>query len=244
MKAKFLSLLIIMLLRASFNPQAKAQDPDKYQPILFLIIDAEYEKALSKAEKFTNRDKTKRHPEPYFLLSMAYYEISKDESMKEDFPRAFREAIKYAYKGARYDKEDEYVGNYEDYLTELKVDLMRESRFFYDEGSWRKSVTNAKYVTRIDPEDLSALLLKGAAEMRSRNAYQAEKTFEEAVKLAETTTASSISSAQKPFLRFGIMEYAKIAKENGEREKAQPLIALGEETFEEDAEFQNFIASF
>lgn len=233
-----------MLLGVCFNPQAKAQDPDKYQPILFLIIDAEYEKALSKAEKFTKRDKTKRHPEPYFLMSMAYYEISKDESMREDFPRAFREAIKYAYKGARYDKENEYVGNYEDYLTELKVDLMRESRFFYDEGSWRKSVTNAKYVTRIDPEDLSAHLLKGVAEMRSRNEYQAKQTFAEAVKLAESTSASSISSAQKPFLRFGIMEYAKIAKESGEKEKAQPLIALGEETFEEDAEFQNFVASF
>lgn len=244
MKIKHITFLVGILCGVSYLSPVQAQNPDDYNPILFMIIDGEYEKALSKTEKFTNRDKTRRDPEPYFLMSMAYYEISKDESMREDYPRAFREAVKNAYKGSRYDKEKEYIGNYEDYLTELKTDLMRESRFYYDEGSWRKSVTNAKYVTRIDPEDLGAHLLKGAAEMRSRNAYQAEKTFEEAVKIAESTTASSISSAQKPFLRFGIMEYAKIAKENGEKEKAQPLIALGEETFEEDAEFQNFIASF
>lgn len=244
MKIKHITFLVGILCGASYLSPVQAQNPDDYNPILFMIIDGEYEKALSKTEKFTNRDKTRRDPEPYFLMSMAYYEISKNESMREDYPRAFREAVKNAYKGSRYDKEKEYIGNYEDYLTELKTDLMRESRFYYDEGSWRKSVTNAKYVTRIDPEDLSAHLIKGAAEMRSRNAYQAEKTFEEAVKIAESTTASSISSAQKPFLRFGIMEYAKIAKENGEKEKAQPLIALGEETFEEDTEFQNFMASF
>lgn len=244
MKLPITYLLGSFMIIALCSTSASAQDPDNYQPILFMVIDKEYEKAINKAEKYTDRKKTRRHPEPYLLMSMAYYEISKDESMREDYPRAFRNAIKYAYKGARYDKENEYVPDYSQYITELKVDIMKEARFYYDEGTWRKSVTHAKYVTRIDPEDLGATLLKGVAEIRSRNEYQAEKTFEDANKIAESSSASSFNSEELPFLRFSIMEYAQLMKERGEKDKAKPMLALGEETFEEDTEFQNFLASF
>lgn len=244
MKSAVTYLLGIFLITALTASRAEAQDPDNYDPILFMVIDKEYEKAINKAEKYTDRKKTRRHPVPYFLMSMAYYEISKDESMREDYPRAFRDAIKYAYKGARYDKENEYMPDFNQYITELKVDIMKEARFYYDEGTWRKSVTNAKYVTRIDPKDLSATLLKGIAEIRSRNEYQAERTFEEANKIAESVSPSSFNSEELPFLRFTIMEYAEVMKERGEKDKAEPILALGEETFGEDQEFQNFMDSF
>jgi tetratricopeptide (TPR) repeat protein len=221
-----------------------AQSDDPYSDILFMVIDGEFEKAIHKAEKFTNRDKTRKEAEPYILMSMAYYEISKDESMREDYPRAFRDATKNAYKGVRYDDEGIVADKHASYLTELKVDLMREARFYYDSGTWRKSLTNAKYVTRIDPDHIAALLIKGAAEMRSRNAYQAKTTFEEAHKAAENAAVSDYSSEELPFLRFAILEYATIMKETGEKEKAKPMLELGETTFEDDREFQNFISAF
>lgn len=244
MKSTLTYLLGAWLVLALTGADAKAQDPDNYGPILFMIIDKDLEKALNKAEKYTNRNKTKRHPEPYILASMAYYEISKDESMREDYPRAFRNAIKNAYKGARYDKENEYLPEYSQYITELKVEIMKEARFYYDEGTWRKSVSYAKYVTRIDPDDLGALLLKGVGEIKSRNEFQAEKTLEEAAEIAKSSSPSSFNSELLPFLRFGIMEYAEIMKERGEKDKAKPVLALGEQTFEEDTEFRNFIASY
>lgn len=244
MKSTLTYLLSACMLLAITTFDAEAQDPDKYGPILFMIIDKDLEKALNKAEKYTKRKKTRKHPEPYILMSMANYEISKDESMRDEYPRAFRDAIKYAYKGARYDKENEYLPEYEQYLTELKVEIMKEARFYYDEGTWRKSVTNAKYVTRIDPNDLGALLLKGVGEIKSRNEFQAEKTFEEATEIAKASSPSSFKSELLPFLRFGMMEYAQMMKERGEKEKAKPVLALGAETFPEDTEFQNFLATF
>jgi tetratricopeptide (TPR) repeat protein len=236
----FLSIFVSSL----FAGTAMSQDAEKYDPILFMIIDREYEKAISKLERFQKKDKTRRDPEPYLLMSMAYYEISKDESLREEYPRAFRDAIKFAYKGARYDKEGEYVEKHSAYVSELKIEIMKEARFYYDEGSWRKSVTNAKYVTRIDPNDLAALLLKGSGEMRGRNEFQGKMTFEEAIELAEKSSPSDFKSEQLPFLLFSLMEASQILKENGEKSKANALLALGEKTFEEDTEFQNFLANY
>ncbi len=249
MKTSIPTLILALSLAFQINTgdafaQSQDKNQDKYDAILFMVIDKDFEKALSKAEKYTKRKASRKDPEPYLLMSMAYYEISKDESMREEFPRAFRDAVKYAYKGARYDKENEVIGKYDKYLTELKVELMREARFYYDEGSWRKSVTNAKYVTRIDSEDLPATLLKGLAEMKSRNEYQAKMTFEEAEKMAKQLSPGSFKSEMLPFLRFGIMEYATMMKENGEKDKAEPMLALGQRTFEDDQEFQNFVSRF
>lgn len=235
--------LFIFVATFSFRP-VLAQDSENYDPILFMIIDKDYEKAISKLERYQKRDNTRRDPEPYLLMSMAYYEISKDESMREDYPRAFRNAIKHAYKGARYDKEGEFAEKHSAYLSDLKVDIMREARFYYDEGSWRKAVTNAKYVTRIDPNDLAALLLKGSGEMQGRNEFQGKMTLEEAIGVAEKASPSDFKSEQLPFLLFSIMEASNILKENGEKAKAKALLALGEKTFEEDTEFQNFLANY
>ncbi len=223
---------------------AQAQKKDPYADILFMVIDGEYEKATSKAERFTKKEKTRKDPEPFLLMSMAYYEISKDESMRDEFPRAFRDAVKYAYKGARYDKEGEFADKHAGFITELKVELMREARFYYDEGSWRKSVTHAKYVTRIDPDDLGAQLLKAAAEMRSRNEYQAKQTFVDALAIVEEGRVAVLESELKPFLRFGIMEYAEILKEQGEKQQAEPLLALGQDAFSDDKEFINFLRQY
>lgn len=237
------TLIFIFITVMGANPST-AQDSENYDPILFMIIDKDYEKAISKLERYQKRDKTRRDPEPYLLMSMAYYEISRDESLREEYPRAFRDAIKHAYKGARYDKEGEYVEKHSAYISELKLDIMKEARFYYDEGSWRKAVTNAKYVTRIDSKDLAALLLKGSGEMRGRNEFQGKMTMEEAIEVAESASPSDFKSEQLPFLLFSIMEASNILKENGEKTKAQALLALGEKTFEEDVEFQNFLANY
>lgn len=244
MKFRFTPFILLVALIFSQSFQAQAQDEDPYKDLLFLIIDGDYEKAASKAERITEKDDTRREPVPYIYASMAYYEMSKDDKYAEDYPRAFREAIKNAYKAARYDDENLYLPEHATYMNELKAAIMREAMFQYESESYRKSTTYTKYVTRIDPYDISALLLKGVAEERGRNSYQAEKTFQEADTTLKHLSAEEIPLDARKAYRFAVIEYAKLMKEQGKKEKAQPFLDAVAGIFEDDAEFQDVYSSY
>ena len=247
-KLKWTFLAILFTSLATSPLQAQDEEEDKYaddfKEILFMVIDGDYEKAVSKSEKYMDKDDTRRDPRPYIYGSMAYFEISRNEELQEEYPRAFREAIKYGYKARRYDKENQYMPEFDRYVGELKAEVMQEARFQYESENWRKSTTYAKYVQRIDPKDVSALLIKGAAEWRGRNAYQAETTFEEAKELLNEFSPSDVSIDAKSSYRFAVIEYAKLMKEEGKKSEATPFLDAMEPLLGEDQEFANFVASY
>lgn len=233
-KYTFLILSLLVLTGSVLN----AQDEDPYKDLLFLVIDGDYEKAVKEAEKITDREKTHREPVPYIYGSMAYYEMSKDDKYAEDYPRAFRDAIKFAYKAARYDRENQYMPEHSQYINELIAAIMREARFQFGQDNWRKGVSYAKYVLRIQPQDISALLLKGVGEYRGRNTYQAEKTFEIADTTLKHFSASDISLDAKPAYLYSILQYAKLMDENGTKNRARPYLDAVATIYEDDAQFQ------
>jgi len=243
-----LSFTVLLAALTAMPAYSQEEEEDKYaddfKEILFLVIDGDYEKAVNKAEKYMDKDATRRDPRPYVYGSMAYFEISRNEELAEEYPRAFREAIKYGYKARRYDKENKYMPEFDRYVTELKAEVMQEARYQYETENWRKSVTYAKYVNRIDPKDLSALLLKGSAEFRGRNAYQAEKTFEEAKVLLEEFSASDVAIESKSAYRYAVLEYAKLMEEEGQKASARPYLEAMTPMLEDDPEFSRFINSY
>ena len=231
----------ILLIGHAFT--AHAQD-DPYKDILFLIIDGEYEKAVKQAERITDKDKTRREPVPYIYASMAYFEMSKKEEFQDDYPRAFRDAIKAAYKARRYDRENEYFPAHTNYINELKAEIMREAIFLFQSEQWRKSTTYAKYVTRIDPDDVSALLLTGVAEVNARNVHQSKTTFENADEALKEFSDSDISFESKNSYLFVVLEYAKLMAKDGTKSDAQPFLDAISDVYADDAEFKNFYESY
>lgn len=239
----YTALLAVFLLPLGVQ-HAQAQDDDPFKDILFMIIDRDYEKALSRAERFQNRDDTRRDPRPYIYASMAYYEISKDETLREKYPRAFNEAIKNAYKASRYDKENVHMPEHSRYINELKADIMREARFEFEQGSWRKAITNAKNVVRIDPNDLSAMLLQGVAEVKSRNEYQAKVTFDAADEALANFSPSDISMDAKEAYRYAFLQFADLMAEQGSKERARPYLDAVAEVYADDPEFSRVYNSY
>ena len=77
-------------------------------------VDEEYEKCLVKAEGYTINEETKKDPLPYLYMSMCLYEMSKIEkyTAMEDYKKADRDAMKYAEKYRKKDKNKEFFDNY------------------------------------------------------------------------------------------------------------------------------------
>ncbi|HLW31574.1 MAG TPA: hypothetical protein VKX40_04880, partial [Aequorivita sp.] len=140
--------------------------------------------------------------------------------------------------------DDEYFPAHANYINELKAEIMREAIFLFQSEEWRKSTTYAKYVTRVDPKDVSALLLTGIAEVKGRNLHQAKTTFENADEALKEFSDSDIAFESRNAYLFVVLEYAKLMAEDGTKANAQPYLDAIASVYEDDAEFQNFYESY
>lgn len=229
------SVLIFSLLLISGS--LFAQNEEKMKEILFMVVDGDYEKAIKKSEKFTENKDTRREPLPYLYSAMAYYEMSKSEEFQEDYPRAFRDAIKNAYKFRRYDESNTYAPQHQSFLSDLKRDVMREAMFYYSEGDYRRSSTYSKYLTRIDPYDVTGFIMKGLGEAKSRNEYQAVKTFEEAGAMLDNLS-TDLTLDEKESLKTALQEYVTYAKEEGKTDLAEKYLDAVQPIFDNSEDIE------
>ena len=101
---------------------SRAQEK-QYDDLLVKYVDEKYEDCLAKAERYTQNDNTKRDPLPYLYMSMCLFEMSKIPKYQEmdDYKKADRDALKWAEKYRKKDKNKEFFNNYEDYWSELNT---------------------------------------------------------------------------------------------------------------------------
>jgi len=184
------------------------------------MVDGDYEKALSKAEKLTDDSDYRRNGWAYFYLSQSYFEIAKKSELQEDYPRAIKEALKAAYKLYKYrDKTDENEEVYQeaqDYLTKLKDSVITISEIFYDNDNPRKAAYYLNKVVKFDPDDYAIWLMKGVYEIKSRNIGQGAKSIILAMDSIDQDYVPDEVSAQT--LVDALEEYALIVK-SGEYDK-------------------------
>ena len=136
----YLRLLLPMLLLPFLYHPATAQK-HIYEDLLVLYVDEEYEKCIDRAERYTTKDATRRDPLPYLYISMCFHEMSKLEeyTSQHEYRFADREALKYAVRFRKKDKEDAFVHNYEDYWMSLNTQAMEMAGHHMDMGDHSKA---------------------------------------------------------------------------------------------------------
>ena len=108
--------------------EAQAQDP-KYGRMLEDLVDGKYERVLFRAIGFTEKENTKKHPEPYSYMARAYLKIhqSDDPELTESYPKALKESLKYCTKFIKKDKEMEYVPDQLEFIEELRYEAIAQA---------------------------------------------------------------------------------------------------------------------
>ena len=119
------SLLALVFALFGSISDAEAQDP-KYSRMLEDLVDEKYERVLFRAIGFTEKENTKKHPEPYGYMARAYLKIhqSDDPELKENYPKALKESLKYCTKFIKKDKEMEYVPDQLEFIEELRAETI------------------------------------------------------------------------------------------------------------------------
>lgn len=229
-------LTLALLAFIYFTPSLVAQDNKEYEGLWVLYIDEDYKKLVKKAKGITENDKTKKEPMPYLFMSMGYFEISKKEDLSEDYPKAFKDAMKYAGKWRKKDKKGTFVYDNKDYIADLREAGMEVAEGYLEDGSFSKAKGYYKYMTQFDPECPGSWLMYSFA-LKKMNDFSGRQlawdNYE--TKLGEI---SRLGTEQQRLLKYGLIIYSEELYEEGKRSEARTLLKVGAEFYAEDNEYK------
>lgn len=228
--------LLIILSILFFSQKMIGQD---YMDLLALIADEKYEKCLFKCQKLMDKDDTKNDPIPYLYASMSYYEMSRDHKFKDDYPKAFKEAISYLGKYRKKDKSYEFKEDAQEYIESMKFILLEEVENNALEGTEKSAKSTASLMKKIisfDPDDHGAKLIQGLNYILSKNKTEGKKVVSEALDLIKTIGTDiefgNMTESQQKYLKVALMQYAKFQGAT-DQAAAGETISLGHQFFYE-----------
>lgn len=214
----------------------------EYEDLLVLYVDEDYEKCIAKAERYTEKDKTRRDPLPYLFLSMCYFEISKmDEyTSQREWRYAERDALRHAKRYRRKDRDLAYFGTFEDYWSELNTMAYETGIMLMDQGEWSKARRRFDKIVGYHPENAGAWPMLALCEMKlnmRRDARESMEHFREAY--AAIPDIDRLPVDQRRLLRTSLIRYAEHMDGRQMRDSARVVLDLGKAHFMEDAEFKS-----
>lgn len=232
---KFFLILPFLLFHGLLSAQKHV-----YEDLLVLFVDEKYEKCIWKAQGYVENDNTKKDPLPYLYISMCYHEMSKQEKYLTDYPKASREAMKWAEKYRRKDKEMEFFNNYEDYWMSLNTAAMDEGENLMDDP---KGLSKAKQVwasmTKYYPENPGPWLMLAIVQYKGNLAKEADLSLKEFDKVYKAAgDIASLPADQRKLLKNALIRFSDYSMEKGLRDQARRYIALGKDHFMAENDFK------
>lgn len=230
MKTKLIFILGLLFTMNLVKAQVDAEG------LLSLWIDQKYDKLVVKAMKYTESDKTKNEPLPYLYAAKAFFRISLDESWlekNEEFKNARREALSYAAKYKKKDKNGTFTVEAEEFFAEMKPVLYEEAMNDFDAENYKKQGTVMKKVTEFDPNFVGGYLGVGLNFYGSQNKTEGKKMVEDALKrLKDLKTFDDYIDADKKFLCYIMYKTAEYLASHKEKPLGIKLIQAGKAYFE------------
>lgn len=230
--------ILLLTLFVSGALFAKAQS--NYYDLLELIVDENYSRCLDKAFKYIESDKTSKDALPYVYASMAYFRIhtSDDEELKEKYDyKSFKNSVKYLEKFRKKDKEDEFVAEFEDFISEVRQAMIEEGEKEIGSEKYIRAKSHYKNLTDIDENDPGAWLMLAYTYELMRSTKDARDSFEKAKEIMNTIDCSTLKGEQKELLKRAIIINSEQMDEAGDRATAKEWLELGAPLFSEDKEY-------
>ncbi len=245
------NLFLLLIFIGAFIINANAQPP-KFDDLVVLFADGNYAKLLKKAENYTQSDKTKKNPIPYLYLSKANYEIAREGGdLLKKYPKAGRDALKYAGKCISKDKDGTVYKENLAYFTTLKSGIIEEIRNLVETGEWSKVSGKLLAIKKVDKDDIGQHYLAAALAYHTKD----RKKFVSEAKLAEEMLKNANPSkftinedddvdinekkkADLEMLKIGVMAYADALVLSKQTPAAKDLLGKVAQWYEKDEEFK------
>ena len=177
-------LLLIFVGTLGFN--TFSQEDKVIKKLKMLYAQEEYQDCAHDAIILSKDKAHKKKPEVYIYASMACLRISQKNESLIDFKKSFTDALSYAGKYRKKDKDGLIYPEYLSHFEELKQIVNEEiENFLLEERkakvykSAKKSLGLLKKINKMDPDDKGAILLRGLLEIKSQNKMGGKKIVKE-----------------------------------------------------------------
>lgn len=211
-----------------------------YEDLLVLYVDEKYEKCMDKALTYTEAEATKKDALPFLYMSMCNYEMSKQEKYAVDYPKAARDALKWAEKYRKKDKDKEFFNNYEDYWSSLNTMAAEGGENLIDDPKGlSKAKANFDAMTGYYPENPGPWLMLAIVQYKSNLAKEGDLSvaaFDKAI--ANAGDIKTLPKDQQKLLKNALIRYADHLVAKGNREKARKYASIGKDVFMEEPDFK------
>lgn len=223
-------LILLALFVYSSTSVLKAQE---YEDLAALWVDQKYAKLADKAEKYTTAEKTKNDPLPYLYLAKALYRISLDETMreKEAYVKAESDALNYAVKYKKKDKNGTYKQDADLFFSEMKKTYFEQTENFYEAANYKKTMAIVKKVVQFDDQSPGAWIIKGICEFEAKNKAEAIKNVNLGIDLVKKCDFNNMYEVDQNFMRYSLMTYANYLVKTKDKTNAKSVISLGYQYF-------------
>ncbi|MCO6481741.1 MAG: tetratricopeptide repeat protein [Flavobacteriales bacterium] len=246
MKKMFLATMTAFLAFAGGSAWAQSKP---YEDLLVKYVDEKYEDCLFKAERYTQNDKTKKDPLPYLYMSMCYFEMSKIPKYQEmeEYKKADRDALKWAEKYRKKDKDMEFFHNYEDFWASLNTMAQESGLNMYEAGPKELSKARRYFesMTRYYPENPGAWLMLALTQYKANQAKEADASVAQYRDALEKAGGiARLPEDQQKLMKSALIHYAEYLSEKGDSSGAREAMETGKEFFMDDPEYKGAYNSF
>lgn len=212
--------------------------------LLMWHVDGKYEKVLYKAIRYTEDDEQKKHPLPYLYMAKAYLGVhnSDDPDLREAYEvdklKALKNALKYAGKFVKKDKEQEYVPKDLDFMEELRKETIIAAETEMDNEKYTKAKSYYKYLTTLDKEDPGAWMMFGTVYLTLKARRDADKAWETAKNLLLDQQGRGLTEGQRDLLQYAFVTTLERLDALGDPAAAREWISIGDDLIGGDREYE------
>lgn len=236
MRISIISFFIILLVTKGFSQVIGGTN----EKLAKLYNQGKYESCLFKADNLTYKEGSSRDPEPYLYMALCFYELSQseDEFIREDYKDGLKQAIKYAAKFTKKDKDKELYNSNLDFIEKLRGEQKKKIKQELNNNKYRKAASSAKLYNQLNIEnDFAIIYLIGMCEMLSNNYSQGPRNMEKGKeKLDEMLENGTFKPDPKikPLLIDVFLKYSEFLVNDNKAVEAEKILAFALKLFPND----------
>lgn len=222
---------------------AKAQAPD-YNDLIILFADAKYEKLITSAQRYTEKESTSQDALPYLWLSKGLYAMSQQGDKDPMYKNSFKEAIAALGNFKKKDKEGTLFQEHIEYIDKIKMAVLEQVTNEIDAKAYKKATPILAKYYKISPDDVGAKFLEAACKYRDGDKSGANTIWKETdKKMVALENLDKLGEVDKMLFRTGVFETAECWVNSKQIDKAKKLLDKVTPWFEDDEEFKTRLDS-
>ena len=233
---------ILTILSALFLTFLSYGQSPGYDDLKILYADANYEKLVKVADKYTLDDKTKKDVLPYIWAAKGLYKISLSGTDDDNFKNAYKDAIKYLSKGMSYDikyNEGATIAEEEEFVAQFQLSLVEVIENEVSAGGFKKAYGWAIKYSKITLNEVGIKYMMGACKHEDGDKPGARTEWQSAEKLlAAVESTDAGTEADRKMLKLGILYSAAAMKKSRQMDAARDLLGKAAQWFENDEDWK------